>query len=210
MIKAILFDIDGVLLDSFEANLKLFQNLLTQAGYAPPTREEYRPLFHRTMVDALRIMMKTADETQVQRVWELGLAFSKTQRNVDPSKMPEGARAVIMQLSEDFLLGLVTSRLRENVYAAPDLAALRSYFRTTVAFQDTEIHKPNPEPLLFAAAQLGVQPTECVYVGDVENDVKAAYAAGMKAVVYSKEKLEQADGWTSDFTKLPEAIASLT
>jgi pyrophosphatase PpaX len=48
--------------------------------------------------------------------------------------------------------------------------------------EETTRHKPHPEPLLFAAATLGVDPRECVYVGDATVDVEAARAAGMGAV----------------------------
>ena len=59
MIKAVIFDIDGVLLDSFEANLKFFQDLMIKFGYLPPTKEEVPPIFHLNMWDAIRSLTKS-------------------------------------------------------------------------------------------------------------------------------------------------------
>jgi beta-phosphoglucomutase-like phosphatase (HAD superfamily) len=54
MIKAVLFDVDGVLIDSFEANLKFFQRLISKAGYTPPTREEYQVAFSMNLRSAIK------------------------------------------------------------------------------------------------------------------------------------------------------------
>lgn len=70
-------------------------------------------------------------------------------------------------------------------------------------------HKPDPEPLLLAAQKLGVKPEETVYIGDVENDLKAAHAAGMKVILYSKDKPEDADAYATSFEKLPSIIGAL-
>jgi len=110
---------------------------------------------------------------------------------------------------QNYLLGIVTSRIKESVYESPKLAKLEKYFKVAVSYQDTTNHKPHPEPLLFAAQKLGAKPEECVYIGDVENDIKAARAAGMKVIIYSKNKFDQADACTSSFIKLPELISSL-
>jgi beta-phosphoglucomutase-like phosphatase (HAD superfamily) len=72
MIKAILFDIDGVLINTFEANLKFFQDLMRNTGYPEPTREEYRNLFHRTMIDAIRILTRSKDENKIQEIFTMG------------------------------------------------------------------------------------------------------------------------------------------
>ena len=112
-------------------------------------------------------------------------------------------------MSKDYLLGIVTSRVKEGIYEVPQLARLQNYFHVTISYQDTINHKPDPEPLLLAAQRLATIPSECVYIGDVENDVKAARAAGMKAVVYSKIKYDGADAWTPIFTALPDLIKDL-
>ena len=91
----------------------------------------------------------------------------------------------------------------------PQLAPLEKYFKVDVSYEDTINHKPDPEPLLLAAQKLGVLPEDCVYVGDVENDVVAAKAAGMKSILYSNDKLYNADANFSSFSKLPELIKSI-
>ena len=78
-----------------------------------------------------------------------------------------------------------------------------------VAYEDTENHKPHPEPLLLAAKSLNVSPEECVYIGDVENDLIAGRAAGMKVIIYAKEAILGADAQTASFKELPQLIQKL-
>jgi len=208
MIRAVIFDVDGVLLDSFEANLKFFQDLMIKAGYNPPTREEFSAIFHLSMMDAVKALTKSSSEEEIKRVWEIGRS-REVNYDIELLATPEGVKEVIEKLSQDYLLGIVTSRIKESVYESPKLAKLKRYFKVTVSYQDTMNHKPHPEPLLFAAQKLKAKPEECVYIGDLESDIKAARAAGMKIIVYSKNHFDQADACISSFRKLPECVPPL-
>lgn len=208
MIKAVIFDVDGVLIDSFEVNLRFIQRLMIKAGYGPPTREEYKSVFAMTLMDAIRTLIEPASEEEVKRIWKIGRG-REVKYEADLLVMPKGAGKVIENMNKDYALGIVTSRVKECVYEAPELAELAKHFQVTVSYQDTANHKPHPEPLLLAASKLGVGPEECVYIGDVSSDLKAGQAAGMKVIIYSKNKPTQADAWTTSFTELPSLVSSL-
>lgn len=64
-IKALLFDVDGTLLDSLEANTKHFQNVFKAAGYPPPTLAEYASVFHFTLRTAFNILQKHRSKRQI-------------------------------------------------------------------------------------------------------------------------------------------------
>ncbi|PWB38786.1 MAG: hypothetical protein C3F02_01700 [Parcubacteria group bacterium] len=206
MIKAVIFDIDGVLLDSFEANLKFFQDLMIKTGYQPPSREDFPRFFHLSLYDAIRVLTKSNSEAEIKRVFDIGES-REVDYEVGLLNLPEGAEEIIKILHKDYLLGIVTSRIRASVYEAPQLARLQNYFRVAIAYEDTIKHKPDPEPLLLAASKLSTKPQECVYIGDVENDIKAARAAGMSVIIYAKNKVAGADKQTNLFSDLPSIIA---
>jgi N-acetyl-D-muramate 6-phosphate phosphatase len=204
MIKAIIFDVDGVLLDSFESNFEWFCNLMRLAGYRPPTKEEYAKLFHLSGADALRTFPGISDNQEFERIWKL--------RDVTESKPPvlrHGSRSVLEALGKKYKLGIVTNRVRQYAFEPP-LDSLKSFFRVSIAFEDTEKHKPDPEPLWLAAKKLGIQPNECVYVGDAETDLLAARSAGMQFVLFSRNQVSDVVIRTSDFAQLPELIDKLT
>ena len=207
MIKAVIFDVDGVLIDSFEANLKFYQSLMTKTGYKPPTREEFPTVFHLSLYDSIRALTKSNSE-EVERIWKIA-----KDRGVEyPTNllsMPNGSKEVIDALSKKYLLGIVTSRIRESVFESPELKTLEKYFKVVVSYQDTENHKPHPDPLLLAIKSFGVKPEQSVYIGDAENDIKAGKSAGMKVILYSKSELAGSDAVTSSFKSLPEIIASM-
>ncbi len=204
MIKAIIFDVDGVLLDSFEANFELFKNLMLKAEYKIPTREEYRALFHRTLRDTVQILTGLEDETEIKKICDLVEIVD------GPSPIiSSGASETIKILSEKYALAIATSRIKAYAHEPP-LNVLENYFKATVAYEDTENHKPDPEPLILAARQLGTDPAECVYVGDVENDMKAAHAAGMQFILYAKEDINGANVRTSNFADLPDLIQAIS
>jgi HAD superfamily hydrolase (TIGR01549 family) len=205
VIKAILFDIDGVLLDSFDANLQFFTNLFNKAGYTPPTREEYKSMFFLTMLDVIKIVCKGQPESEIERVRQIGVNRDELYP-LELVKMPEGTIETVKLLHKGYPLGLVTSRIREGIYSIPQLAVLEKYMRVTVAFEDVKEHKPHPEPLLLAASKLGLEPENVVYVGDAETDFKAAKAAGMKIIMYKNRTIEGADGYIDSLDELPNLL----
>jgi pyrophosphatase PpaX len=208
MIKAVLFDIDGVLIDSFDANLKFYQDLFTAAGYPPITRVQFLQLFHATMFDVIKTVTKSPSEKEVQRIWKMGNSRA-VPYPVDLMKVPRDINETIQRLSKIYRLGIVTSRVRNGVFEFPKLASLQQYFSLVVAYEDTTNHKPHPEPLLFAAKQMKITPDEIVYIGDLDNDIQAASAAGMKVIIYSKTPFDSADGYTNSFKELPNVIKRL-
>lgn len=206
MIKAVLFDIDGVLVDSFDANLQYFTNLLKRAGYKPPTREEYISIFPLTVWDSVKELTKSNSEKEINRIVEM----AKT--NVDYPyhliKISEEVLDAVHKL-EKYKLGIVTSRVKEGFYNNPVLVKLKEHFPLVVTYEDTKKHKPDAEPLLFACEKLNIKPEEAVYIGDQQVDIDAAKGAGMKIILYSKEKFGSPDLYTSTFVEIPELIGTL-
>jgi len=208
VIKAVLFDVDGVLIDSFESNLQFFRDLLDSAGYQCPTRQALLKVHHLTMKDTIKTFAPEASDEEVEKLWDKG----RTREMPYPDHLvvePTGVEETLKELSESMVLGVVTSRVKEGIYSIPLLAKVENFFQVTVGYQDTENHKPDPEPLLFAARQLKIDPKEMIYIGDMEADLLAGVAAGMKVILY-KNELEGADGYASSFEELPELIASLS
>lgn len=208
MIKAVLFDVDGVLISSFDANLKFFQNLLSKAGYKPPTRIWYVDKYQLSMTDVIKEVTKSKSEREIQRIWEMG-----NRRDVPyPTNlitMKSDVPDVLRKLYKRYRLGIVTQRVRNGVFEIPTMKKIRSLFSAVVAYEDTVNHKPDPEPLLLAAKKLKVNPKETIYIGDLENDIQAARAAGMKIIIYSTVQYRSADRYTSSFSEIPSLIESL-
>jgi len=96
-------------------------------------------------------------------------------------------------------LGVVTAKRRSTVDLAFEHVHLGQLFDTVVGGDETERHKPDPQPLLVAAERLGAEPAECAYVGDSPFDVQAAKAAGMYSVavtwgrIHDRSRLERAE-----------------
>jgi pyrophosphatase PpaX len=103
---------------------------------------------------------------------------------------------LVLLKEEGRRLGIVTAKRRATVDLAFDVLPLRHLFETVVGGDETNRHKPDPEPLLLAAERLGVEPRDCAYVGDSPFDIRAAKAAEMFAVavtwggIHDRDKLE--------------------
>jgi pyrophosphatase PpaX len=95
----------------------------------------------------------------------------------------DGMLDVLERLHEEGRrLGIVTAKRRSTVELAFDRLPLAHLFETVVGGDETERHKPDPQPLLLAAERMQADPAEAAYVGDSPFDMRAAKAAGMHAV----------------------------
>lgn len=205
MISAVIFDIDGVLIDSFDANLTFYQDLFVYAGYKPISREAFLTMNHMTMMEVIRNVTGLKNEDEVKKIWQMG-KDKVIQYPYELITATEGMEKTIIGLSKKYILAIVTSRLRGSVTRLPQLAHLETYFQTIVYFEDTKKHKPNPEPLLLATEKLRVDPKACVYVGDTESDMQAAHAAGMRGILYLKNNKIKSNNTISKFRILPQLI----
>jgi pyrophosphatase PpaX len=108
-----------------------------------------------------------------------------------------GIEEVLVRLhGEGRRLGVVTAKRRATVELAFASVPIGHLFEAVVGGDETERHKPDPEPLLLAASRMNTDPATCAYVGDSPFDIRAARAAGMHAIgvtwgrIHDRKRLE--------------------
>ena len=110
--EAVLFDIDGTLVDSRGANIVFYQRILSQAGYPTPTSETIIPLLHLTMHDMIGALAAGKDESEI----DVLRAFARTvQYPPELFRAFPYSREAVISLSQKYRLGLVTNRRRQGV-----------------------------------------------------------------------------------------------
>lgn len=182
-IKAVIFDVDGVLVDSFEVNFEYFKNIFETAGYVAPTKEEYRHMFHISMDDLIRLVAKNPDEMEFQRIKNCA---KNVKYQIEKMKLTEGSVETIKKLSEKYRLAIVTGRPEDGAEDYLKHSGLEEYFETVVHYGHYNNPKPHPEPLLVALERLGISSEEAIYVGDQKTDLESANAAGIPFILYSE------------------------
>lgn len=166
-------------------------------------------MFHLTMLDVIRKVTHTTNQQEIQRMMDMGKQRS-TIYPYELIKTPPTLYQVIGSLHKNYTLGLVTSRINTGVFEIPQLTPLQQFFSVTVSFEDTEKHKPYPDPILHAINQLRVSPQETLYIGDQESDFLAAHAAHTHIIMISPTPYPEADGTITSFDALPNAILKVT
>jgi pyrophosphatase PpaX len=176
--QAILFDLDGTLIDSIELIVRSFQHATTAHLGAPLPREEIIPTIGRSLA-------KELERVAPGRGAAL-LATYRTYMFANHDELVTVYPGVFDLLrtvrARGIATGIVTSKAR--VSAAPSFARflLDQEMDIIVTEDDTERHKPFPDPLLHAARLLDVPAGDCWYIGDSTHDMEAARAAGMVAI----------------------------
>lgn len=207
MIKAVIFDVDGVIVDSRDANVALFKTLLEKAGYPQPTKKAILKNFHLPLWQSLEILTNSSNQNEIKRIWDL--AHDPAIRPTHLLKFPEKINEILEKLREDYKLAIVTSRIKvglESVFMTSNVGHL---FECVITFEDYKNPKPHPEPLLLAIKRLEIEPNEAIYVGDSHTDIEAAKAAGLKSIHYAHVKHHDADINVSSFADIVEAVAIL-
>jgi pyrophosphatase PpaX len=172
--RAILFDLDGTLLDSVSIILKATKQVFAdmQLPYDEATvrksigiplvvqavewagdraeefRERYRPIYSSLQEEHARLFPNTHEMLQTVR-------------------------------REGLLTGVVTSKGARGTRRALDKTGISSFFDTVVTADDVVFHKPHPDPIIKALTDLSLEPHEALYVGDSLFDAEAAQAAGV-------------------------------
>jgi len=212
MIKAVLFDLDGVIINSsefhFEAWKKFCQKfniLLTEEdfkkGFGKKNKDILEEIFKKPLSDKL---IKKYSEEKERLFRELAKGKITSIR---------GAKEFIRRLIEDkYLLALVSSTPKINIEFIMEEIKLENYFKAIISAEDVKEGKPNPECYLKAAKKLKVNPEECIVIEDSLAGIEAALAAKMKCIAITTtepyEKLKKATYIVNSFSEIYNLLAS--
>lgn len=180
---AIIFDLDGTLVDTVETRIAAWLRTFEEQGI-PADRAQVAALIGSDGRRLARVVAESAaqaiDPARAEAIdRRAGEIYGEL--NTDPQPLP-GATAVLKALDERGLRwAIATSSRREQLGASIRALAL-SRHPTTIDGSHVENAKPAPDLLLFAARELGVDPSHVWYVGDAIWDMLAACAAGMHAI----------------------------
>jgi HAD superfamily hydrolase (TIGR01509 family) len=198
MIKAVIFDMDGVIYYSSPYVWKARNVYLKKYG-VQISDEEIPKLLGKSLRDQL---------AYINQNYNLSIKyddFSKRTRELQVQLMKndlkpcEGAVELIGDLlRNDVKITIASSNLRRFIEEDLGIMKLRDKFEVITSVEDVENHKPHPDIFLVAAEKLGVPPDECVVIEDAINGIEAAKRAGMKAIAvlteyHKKEEFTEAD-----------------
>ncbi len=196
MIQAILWDNDGLLLDSESVFFELTQAVFAEFGFE--LKEEYWGVEYlgkakRTRQVAHEFGMRP---DQIDRVIELrdGRFLEALQH---PIALRPKVRETLDTLAGRFKLGVVTGSPREKIELMHRSSGLGGYFEVVITHDDVNETKPHPEPYSTALEKLGLEPEKVLAVEDSERGLASAHAAGIPCIVVPNhltqvQKFEQA------------------
>lgn len=177
-LEAILFDLDGTLIDTIGMILTSMRYTTEQVlGEALPDE-----VLLRNVGVPLAVQMREFSPEHADELLAVYRAHNAEVHD-DLIREYEGTEPVLIELRRRGLrLGIVTSKLNAIAQRGLDCFGLGAYFDFVIGADDVAIHKPDPHPLLAAAERLGLDPTRCAYVGDAPHDMEAAIGAGMVSI----------------------------
>src|SRR4051812_37678388 len=178
----VIFDMDGVLVDSYQAHFVSWSRLYDELG-VPYSEADFASDFGRTSRDILR--RQFGEDFSLDEIRKLDERKEALFRDVLQGNFPtmDGAVELIDALAADgFLMAVGSSGPPENIALCLDKLGRRKKFAAVVTGADVSRGKPDPQVFELAASRLGVPPGSCAVVEDAVHGVEAANRAGMLSV----------------------------
>lgn len=174
MYNYIIWDIDGTLMDTVRADLLALQRML-----AEETNQHYE-LDELTM--AIGIPGKvTLEQLNIPNIKEAHAKWIAYFMELHPQiKLFTGIKEILSQLQElGIPMGIVTSKTRIQYDEDMALFGITPHFSHVICVEDTNNHKPHPEPMLKLLENSGIKASQAIYIGDTINDYQCANSAGV-------------------------------
>jgi HAD superfamily hydrolase (TIGR01509 family) len=209
MIEAVVFDLDGVLIDSEPVWEEVRRDLVAEHGGQWPPDAQHRlmgmstPEWARYLTGELGVRLPPEQAAAV--VTERMAARYSGRLPLLP-----GAAGAVRALAAHWPLGLASSSPPSLIAAVLDASALRGCFRAAMSTEQVAAGKPAPDIYLAVTAALGVQPGRCAAVEDSANGLRSAAAAGLRVIAIPRPEYPPAPAALASATLVLGSLAGLT
>ena len=176
--RAVIFDMDGVLINSEPLHFRATQEILATYGVAMSEADYFGRYIVYSDWEIMELLLPDASARPAA-------AQAKSRRYLELvasgiSAFPDGLS--LLTRPDGWRVALATGSMRNEAELALGSLGIRKHFHVVITREDCVHGKPNPEPFLRAAGELGVAPARCVVIEDTPGGVQAAKAAGMTCV----------------------------
>jgi HAD superfamily hydrolase (TIGR01509 family) len=209
VIEAVVFDMDGVLLDSEHVWDEVRERLVTERGgrWHDGAQRDMMGMssleWSRYMHDRLGVP-EPPEAISAEVVRRLEALYRE--------RLPAlpGAREAVERLVESWPLGLASSSNRELIELALELLGVARLFRATVSSEEVARGKPAPDVYLEAARRLGADPRQAAAVEDSHNGILSAKAAGLRVLAIPNRRFPPGDDALGQADVIVDSLAGLT
>lgn len=208
--SAVIFDMDGVIVDSEPLHERAFHEIFTELGYGDRHGIHFPDYYGRSdqavwldFIGQHRPPQPLAELTRLKQ--DRFLDLLRAAQPVFPA-IP----GLVADLAKRVRVGLASGSNRTVIEHVLDMEGLRPHFGATVSAQEVPRGKPAPDVFLRAAELLGIAPAECVVIEDAVAGVTAARAAGMQVIAITNsvgaDRLQAADAVVSDYAAIRQLL----
>ncbi len=179
--SGVIFDMDGVLVDSYKPHLRSWCLLAEEAGFTV-TEEQFAATFGKTSREIIRGTFGVTEPSEVRRLDDRKESLYRDLIRGAVPAMP-GAMSLVKRLHEAGIpIAVGSSAPPENVELVCEQLGLNPFLSGKVTGRDVQRGKPDPQVFEIAAYQIGVSPAACVVVEDAPVGIEAARRAGMRVI----------------------------
>jgi HAD superfamily hydrolase (TIGR01509 family) len=181
VIEAVVFDLDGVILDTEELWDEVREGLARERNGRWSDRAQ-ADMMGMSSTEWSRYMHEVVGLAERPEEINREVVRRMLERYAERLPLIDGAVDAVRRLANEWPLGLASSSNRELIDRALDVSGLAPSFRATVSSEEVARGKPAPDVYLEAARRLGVAPEACAAVEDSASGLRSAHAAGMRVV----------------------------
>ncbi len=185
-ISAVIFDCDGVMFDSRQANNNFYNHILAHFGLAPMNEADLDMVHMLTAESSINHIFQGSPYLEEAQAFRMEMDYAPFIKDliIEP-----GLKDLLRYLKPGYGLAVATNR-SNTIGEVLTHFGLKAYFDIVVSSLDVAKPKPHPESIIKILDFFGIEPDACVYIGDSRVDAKTCEAAGIPLIAYRNRDLK--------------------